>query len=59
MLLSRLIFALTLIVYGAIQLGADAVSIKLVWWGLVVGGVLWIVESLFWQYSVPRVKRGE
>ncbi len=57
MSLSKLVFALTLIVYGAINLGLDA-SMDIVWWGVVVGGVLWIIEGIgVWAWTVPTRRR--
>ena len=59
MSLSKLVFALTIILYGAINLGVDA-SMNIVYWGLIVGGVLWIIEGVgVWSWSTPRRRVAE
>lgn len=51
--ISKLVLAVTLIVYGLINLGKIDWQVKTVWWLLVVLGVLYVLEVLI---ALPNVK---
>lgn len=53
MRVSHLLYALTLIAYAALQLGASFYDMRLVWWGLIVATIVWIIEGLV--TGVPRL----
>lgn len=46
MRVSHLIFALTLIAYAVLQLGTDLYSMDLIWVGIIIGTIVWIVEGI-------------
>lgn len=54
MALSRLIFAISVILYGVIGLGAD-ISMRVFYWSLIVGGAVWILEGLVFAVVVPHM----
>lgn len=56
MRLSHLILAVAVIVYAALQLGADMISMKLFWWLVIVGVVVWIIEGIFKMTSIKYTK---
>lgn len=56
MKLSHLLFALVLIAYGAAQLGSGF-PIRIVWWGLIIASLVWILEGLLGGITVPRISR--
>jgi xanthine/uracil permease len=57
MRLSHLVFALTLIAYAALKLGAEFYNMKLIWIGIIVGTIIWIIEGLVSGVKVPEFRR--
>lgn len=56
MRLSHLVFALTLITYSAMHVGLNW-SMDVVWYMLIVGAVLWILEGLIGLKTVSLAGR--
>lgn len=57
MRLSHLLYALTLIAYSALQLGPKFYDIRLIWWGIIIATVVWILEGLSMKVTIPAIRR--
>lgn len=57
MRLSHLVYALTLIAYAVLQLGTDLYSMKLIWVGIIVATIIWIIEGLVGGMKMPEFRR--
>lgn len=54
MRISHLLAALTVIAYAALQLGEQVYTMRLVWYGVIVTAIVWILEELFSNF--PRLR---
>lgn len=54
MRISHLLAALTVIAYAALQLGEKVYTMRLIWWGVLITAVVWILEQLLTGF--PAVK---
>lgn len=55
MRLSHLLYALTLILYAALQLGPKFYDMRLIWWDIIIATVVWILEGLSMSVTVPAI----